>query len=353
VASAFISYAHEDQEFMLALVDPLKAQGLDIRYDQVVMQIGDSLIQKISDQIADGDFLIAIVSPDSVNSTWCQKELSLAATQGINQKRVKVLPVKFRGAQLPEILGDIFYGNADTYSVETLADKLATAIRAHQEGRSDEAKREAEAVKPGSGEPAHAEMAGNVEVGQIERVAQSAWDVFQAWEGLWDGGNLRDLADPRRRLRWALEQLPTRVRGALPIVEKMANAERDEFFADADLIQAEQDMRAELLAVRTRLAQGLTAVGRWFVVRDLGQVSAGRRDAVAYLWELQRGEETRRIVVYISGTATESDDGGLLQEVVAAKNTHGRSVLSSLVGLDDPPTEVMVTTAGISHTLPD
>jgi hypothetical protein len=196
-------------------------------------------------------------------------------------------------------------------------------------------------------------MAGNVEVGQIDEVGERAWDVFAAREGVWAGGNIRDLADPRRRLRWTLDRLPARVRGALPLVEKLANAQGDEFFADAELAELERDIRAELLAVRTRLAQGLAVVGRWFVVRDLGQVSAGNRDAVAYLWEIQRGEESRRIVVYISGAAVESDDRGLLQEVVAAKNTHGRSALSSLVGLDDPPTEVMVSTAGISHTLPD
>jgi hypothetical protein len=49
----------------------------------------------------------------------------------------------------------------------------------------------------------------------------------------------------------------------------------------------------------------------------------------------------------------DSEDRGLPEEVVAAKNTHGRSVLSTLVGLDDPPSDVMVTTAGISLTLPD
>ena len=93
---------------MLALVEPLNALGLDIRYDRVALRIGDSLIERLSREIADGDFLIAIVSPDSVESGWCQKELSLA-TQGINEKRVKVLPVRFRGAQLPVALGDIFY----------------------------------------------------------------------------------------------------------------------------------------------------------------------------------------------------------------------------------------------------
>lgn len=93
---------------MLDLVDHLQAQGLEIRYDQVVLQIGDSLIQKISREIGEGDFLIAIVSPDSVESGRCQRELSLAATQGINQNRVKALPVKFRGAEMPPMLGDIY-----------------------------------------------------------------------------------------------------------------------------------------------------------------------------------------------------------------------------------------------------
>ena len=86
---------------------------------------------------------------------------------------------------------------------------------------------------------------------------------------------------------------------------------------------------------------------------DFGLVAAGNRDATAYLWELQRGDETRRITVYISGTAMASANEGLPQEVVVAKNTRGRSVLSMLVALDDPPRQVMVTTAGISLTLPD
>jgi predicted nucleotide-binding protein len=73
VPSAFVSYAHEDQELVLALVEHLGAQGLDVRYDQVVLRIGDSLIERISDAIAEGDFLIAVVSPDSVESEWCRR----------------------------------------------------------------------------------------------------------------------------------------------------------------------------------------------------------------------------------------------------------------------------------------
>jgi predicted nucleotide-binding protein len=82
VASAFISYAHEDQELMLALVEYLQGQGVDVRYDQVVLNIGDSLIETIAGEIADGDFPIAIVSPDSVASPWCQRDSRLPPRTG-------------------------------------------------------------------------------------------------------------------------------------------------------------------------------------------------------------------------------------------------------------------------------
>jgi hypothetical protein len=77
VASAFISYAHEEQEFVLAMVEHLQAQGLDVRYDRVVLHIGDSLIRAISQEITEGDFLIAVISPDSIVSDWCQREVAL------------------------------------------------------------------------------------------------------------------------------------------------------------------------------------------------------------------------------------------------------------------------------------
>jgi len=69
------------------------------------------------------------------------------------------------------------------------------------------------------------------------------------------------------------------------------------------------------------------------------------------------GPSTRRrdstSTVYISGTTVESANEGLPQEIVAAKDTHGRSVMTTLVARDDPPREVMVATAGISRSLPD
>jgi hypothetical protein len=349
VASAFVSYSHQDQEFVLALVGRLQAQGLDIRYDQVALHIGDSLIRALSREISDGDFLIAIVSPDSVDSEWCQKELALAATQGINERRVKVLPVRFREAEMPPILQDTYWGDADRDDIETLARRLTASIRANLEGREPDAAQEAEAAEEAVGEPAHEEIAGDITVGQIEEVAQRTWDVFAAWGPPFDGPAI---VDAQRRLRWAVDGLPDRVRAALALVEQLANAELDDVL-NADAAEVERDVREEMRSVRTQVAQGLPVTQRWTIGADLGPVSAGRRDATSFLWEIARRGETRRIQVYISGTAMRVDNEHLPREVVHAKETNGRSVVATLLALDDPPAEVVATTAGISFSLPD
>jgi hypothetical protein len=353
VPSAFVSYAHEDQELVLALVEHLGAQGLDVRYDRVVLRIGDSLIERIADAIPEGDFLIAVVSPDSVESEWCKRELALAMTDGINERRVKVLPVRFRGSEMPPMLRDRYWADADADDVETLARRLAVAIQDHLEGRGAEAAGDAQEVEGTGGQPAHDEVVGDVDVALIDRVAQRVLDLLTAWADIWRGGNVADVEEVQRRLRWELSQVPGRHRAALPLVEDVAVASWEEYFAGTELADAERDLMDEVRSVRRKVAQGLPVRPRWRIVADLGPMSAGRRDAVSYLWEIRRGDETRRIQVYISGTAIESANEHLPPEVALAKETNGRSVVTSLLGLDEPPEEPIVTTAGISHTLPD
>jgi len=353
MSSAFVSYAHEDREFVFALVEHLIARDLDIRYDQIALRVGDSLIERISGEIAAGDFLIAVVS---LQSAWCRRELALAMVQGINERRVKVLPVRVRGAPMPPALEDTYWADGDRDDAETLARRLAAAMQEHLSGRDDDAARAAaEAQERGSGPPAHAEVAGDVGVAQIDDVAQRVWDVFAAWSDAWAGeGNIREVGDPQRRLRWALDALPEHVRSALPHVSTIAEADIGNYFASGEPSdEVEADIRAELTSVRRQVALGLPVRRRWLIDAYLGPFSAGRRDASAHLWQIARGDETFRIAVYISGTVLESSSEGLPPEVAAAKDTNGRSVVATLLALDEPPPEVMASTSGIRFSLPE
>jgi hypothetical protein len=138
-------------------------------------------------------------------------------------------------------------------------------------------------------------------------------------------------------------------------VQQVAEGGWDEFFGVqlGTRRELERDVRDELRSVRTQVAQGLPVTRRWTITADLGKVPAGRRDAVCYMWQIGRGKETQMVEVYISGTAMASENEYLPVEVAHAKETNGRSVVTTLVGLDEPPRQISVTTAGISHTLPD
>jgi hypothetical protein len=352
MASAFISYAHEDELFVTTLAEHLQAQQLEIRYDQVALHIGESLTRAISREVTTGDYLVAVISPNWLESPWCQRELELAHTQGINEKRVKVLPIRFRGALLPDMFADTFCPDANVDDIETIARRLAASIRAYEEGRGEEADRDAAQVE-GVAAPAHRPGVTVVAIlTQLGALAQRVFDVLARWSELNRGGNFADVEDAQRRLIWELTGLPEYVRVGLPLTVELARAPVGFFIPQVfDLVH--DHLQDEMNTARTQLAQGLPVPRRWFVDEALGEVDPGGRDAVAYLWQIRRGEETKRIVVYISGTAMASDNAGLPEEVRRAKASNGGSVAATLAAMDDPATEVLMTTAGLRLTLPE
>ncbi len=131
MASVFVSYAHEDSGFVRELARELSLHGTDVWIDYVELLVGDSMIERVAAAIAEEDFVLAVVSPDSVQSGWCQRELSLAATRGISEKRVFVLPVRYRDANMPESIRDLRWLDADALHVADVANKLASDINQH------------------------------------------------------------------------------------------------------------------------------------------------------------------------------------------------------------------------------
>lgn len=65
----------------------------------------------ISNALEKCDFVIAIVSRNSIKSAWVQKELSLALTDEILLKKVVVLPIVIDDVKLPYFLRDRLYGD--------------------------------------------------------------------------------------------------------------------------------------------------------------------------------------------------------------------------------------------------
>ena len=351
--SAFISYAHEDHEFVLALVGALQAEGLNIRYDRIALRVGDSLIDTIAREIHDGDFLIAVISPDSAQSTWCQRELALAETQGINQGRVKVLPVRFRQAAMPLLLGHAVWCDADRYDVATVARELAQSMLAHLAGAA------AAPPRPGQGVEREAALAPAraadraAEIAALDTVVEKLFDLISQWDRCRDGDLTRNLTDKQRRLSWALEALCQPLRDALPLVQLLSAVSWSDYFQRVESATAEPDIREELRAARSQLVNGLPLARRWMIDRYMRVAHPGGRDATVYLWQIRRSDETKRIEVFISGTVMAIPNEQLPEPVARAKETSGRSAVVGVLAMADPPRQMSVSTAGIADALPD
>lgn len=111
MSSAFLSHSNQDKAWVRRLAQRLIEDGVVVWLDEAKLQIGDSLIAKIADGIERMEYVIAVISRSSVASNWVQKELSLAMTQEIQGRRVKVLPLLIQDCELPEPLRDKLYAD--------------------------------------------------------------------------------------------------------------------------------------------------------------------------------------------------------------------------------------------------
>lgn len=130
MATAFLCHSSCDKEQVQELAERLKSNGIDVWLDECELKIGDSIAEKVASAIHVSDFVIAVLSPNSVKSHWVQKELNLAITKEIETNRTVVFPVLLDKCNLPEYLRDKLYAdftNPTKLSVEF--QKLVTAIK--------------------------------------------------------------------------------------------------------------------------------------------------------------------------------------------------------------------------------
>lgn len=116
--SIFLSHNSADKEFVRKLALDLECHGLRVWLDEAEMKIGDSLIEKIREGIDSVNYIAVILSPNSVESKWVQKEIDVAMTLEINGKEIKVLPLMLELCEIPSFLLGKFYGdftNNDKY----------------------------------------------------------------------------------------------------------------------------------------------------------------------------------------------------------------------------------------------
>jgi hypothetical protein len=127
--SIFLSHSSTDKPFVRRLAERLTESGVRVWLDEAQLQVGDSLIDKISEAIRGVDFVVAVISKHSLKSPWAKKELSLAITKEIKGQKVVVLPALIDDCEVPASLEDKVYADfRDPQQFDQAANKLLRAM---------------------------------------------------------------------------------------------------------------------------------------------------------------------------------------------------------------------------------
>lgn len=112
--NVFISHNYKDKPMARKIAKELDKYGIKVWIDESEIRLGDSLIEKIRDGLDHMDFLIALISENSVRSEWVKKELDIAMNKEIDGKKVIAIPILVGKCELPGFLKGKLYADMST-----------------------------------------------------------------------------------------------------------------------------------------------------------------------------------------------------------------------------------------------
>jgi len=107
--SCFISYSSQDQELAERLHADLQDKGVRCWFAPEDLKIGDKFRTRIDEAIRHYDKLLLVLSENSVNSKWVEKEVETAFEKERQQKRTVLFPVR---------LDDIIWGTDQAWAAD-------------------------------------------------------------------------------------------------------------------------------------------------------------------------------------------------------------------------------------------
>lgn len=107
----FLCHAHKDKQFVKRLARDLTSLGVHVWLDEWELTAGDSLHSCIGAALEQSAFLGVVLSPDSVESKWCQSELQQGLARELRSGSKSVLPLLCRKVRIPPFLEDRLYAD--------------------------------------------------------------------------------------------------------------------------------------------------------------------------------------------------------------------------------------------------
>jgi TIR domain len=111
----FISYRSGHQDFAEAIAHRLGREGFLPWYDGWEILAGDSIIREMQKGFASVYAIILVLTPDYPEGKWAREEMENAITKRVEEE-IRIIPVMYEKAPIPELLKSIRYVDCTDHS---------------------------------------------------------------------------------------------------------------------------------------------------------------------------------------------------------------------------------------------
>lgn len=129
----FVSHASEDkEEFVRDFVECLRKNGLKVWYDELTLNIGDSLRRSIDSGLSNSRFGIVVLSEAFFQKEWPQRELDGLFAREIDGNKV-ILPIwhkisKNEVLRYSPMIADMVALNTSNFTTAEIAEKISKRV---------------------------------------------------------------------------------------------------------------------------------------------------------------------------------------------------------------------------------
>lgn len=91
----FISYSSKDKEIVDKIFEDLKKRKIKVWLDRWDIKPGSNIVSEIQKGLDNSSFILAVLTPNSVESNWVEEEWTSQFWDQVNEKKIRVIPAVF------------------------------------------------------------------------------------------------------------------------------------------------------------------------------------------------------------------------------------------------------------------
>jgi hypothetical protein len=111
MAKVFISHRGGDAIVAEHLASKISLAGHEVWLDAWELNVGDSLVEKISGGLSEADYVVLCCSQAGTSAPWMSREWMSTLARQLAGVNTKLLPALLSGGEAPEIIADYKYAD--------------------------------------------------------------------------------------------------------------------------------------------------------------------------------------------------------------------------------------------------